>query len=83
VDLVKKEGNTTYLHSGGSKTPRGLHSRGTRNINAILILKSILFYNYLKVMMYLHSFTLKGLVRDEFNLINELKLRLVIIYLRL
>ena len=33
--------------------------------------------------MYLHSFTLKGLVRDEFNLISELKLRLVIIYLRL
>jgi len=34
-------------------------------------------------MMYLHSFTLKGLVRDEFNLISELKLRLVIIYLTL
>ena len=38
--LVKKERNTVYLHSSGSKlTPRGLHSRGTRNINAILILK--------------------------------------------
>lgn len=34
-------------------------------------------------MMYQHSFTLKGLVRDEFNLINELDIKSRKLYLRL